>query len=188
MALSNDPLQTAFLAAVLQNPHIPIILAGAQTLGLPHWYLAAGCLSQTVWNLQVGRAPDADIHDYDLVYFDPDLSWEAEDHFIRAGKALFGELPVEIRNQARVHVWYPERFGCVIPPFVSPEAAIANWPAICTCTALTEGPEGLRVYAPYGLDDLMQGIIRPNPTQPELAVYQTKAQRWQRVWPHLQVL
>jgi hypothetical protein len=183
-----DALQATFCAMVLQNPLIPEILAAAQTLGLPRWYLAAGCLSQTVWNIQAGRAPDANIHDYDLVYFDPDLSWEAEDRFIQAGAARFGDLPVEIRNQARVHLWYPERFGQVIPPFLSPEAAIARWPATCTCTAVTVGPTGLQVYAPYGLDDLMQGVVRPNPTQPENPVYRVKALRWQAIWPHLRVI
>ena len=42
-----------------------------------------GCLVQTVWNVLTGRAVDYGINDYDVFYFDPDTSWEAEDAVIR---------------------------------------------------------------------------------------------------------
>ena len=40
-------------------------------------------LVQTVWNVLTGRAIDHGIADYDVFYFDPDTSWEAEDAVIR---------------------------------------------------------------------------------------------------------
>ncbi|KAL2704568.1 hypothetical protein AAEP93_005639 [Penicillium crustosum] len=58
--------------------------------------------------LITGKHPKAGISDYDLVYFDSsDLSWEAEDSVIRTGHRIFKDLkaPVQIRNQARVHLW-----------------------------------------------------------------------------------
>jgi hypothetical protein len=54
------------------------------------------------------------ITDYDVFYFDAnDLSWEAEDAVIQTAREMDGDLPdrVEIRNQARVHLWYPLEFG-----------------------------------------------------------------------------
>jgi len=33
-------------------------------------------VAQTIWNLAHGKAPSADILDYDLVYYDRDLSEE----------------------------------------------------------------------------------------------------------------
>jgi hypothetical protein len=57
----------------------------AAALDLPGWYLVAGCLYQTVWNVATGQPPEAGILDYDLAYFDDsDRSWEAEDTVIQA--------------------------------------------------------------------------------------------------------
>jgi hypothetical protein len=41
-----DPTEADFLAAVLRNPKVVEVLAGAERLDLPDWYLAAGCLSR----------------------------------------------------------------------------------------------------------------------------------------------
>lgn len=46
--------------------------------------------------------------DYDLFYFDDsDISWAAKDLVISRGQELFADVAVdvEIRNQARVHLW-----------------------------------------------------------------------------------
>jgi hypothetical protein len=53
------------------------------------------------------------VKDYDVFYFDEDLSWEAEDAVIQHLGVLTNDLgvTVEIRNQARVHLWYKQRFG-----------------------------------------------------------------------------
>jgi uncharacterized protein len=50
------------------------VLARAARLDLPGWYLVAGCLYQTVWNVASGQPPEAGILDYDLAYFD---AWPA---------------------------------------------------------------------------------------------------------------
>jgi hypothetical protein len=109
-----DEQMTCVRQALDQNPTLCEVLAGAAAMNLPGWYLVAVCLYQTVWNVITGRPPEAGILDYDLVYFDgSDLSWEAEDAVIRAGNEVFAGLPApaEIRNQARVHLWYEEKFG-----------------------------------------------------------------------------
>lgn len=53
-----------------------------------------------------------------MFYHDPsDLSHEAEDRAIRAAQALYADLPVrvELRYQARVHLWFEGRFGVPCP-------------------------------------------------------------------------
>ena len=58
-------------------PVLPERLAG---LGLPECFLGAGCVAQTVWNAAHGKPPDADISDYDIVYFNAgDLTEEPSD-------------------------------------------------------------------------------------------------------------
>jgi uncharacterized protein len=73
-----DEQITQFRAALGRNPTLTEVLTRAAAMSLPEWYLVAGCLYQTVWNVVTGQPPEAGILDYDLVYFDAsDLSWEA---------------------------------------------------------------------------------------------------------------
>jgi uncharacterized protein len=181
-----------FRVALMRNQPLAEALAKAAAWDLPGWYLVAGCLYQTVWNVATGQPPDAGILDYDLAYFDgSDLSWEAEDEVIRAGQQIFAGLPapVQIRNQARVHLWYGEKFGVPCPPHASTEAAIDTYEATTACLGVRSRPGGRwRVYAPHGLSDVFNLVVRPNPVLAPRRVYQAKTARWQRQWPSLTVL
>ena len=187
-----DEQVAAFQTVLLRNQTLAEVLARAAALGLPGWYLVAGCLYQTVWNVVTGQPPEAGILDYDLAYFDAsDLSWQAEDAVIQAGRALFGDLPapVQIRNQARVHLWYERKFGVPCPPHESAEAAIDTFEATTACLGVRLGPGGRwRVYAPHGLGDVFNLVVRPNPVLAPGRVYQGKTARWHRQWPSLTVL
>ena len=168
------------------------MLSRAAALDLPGWYLVAGALCQTVWNVTTGQPPEAGILDYDLVYFDAsDLSWAAEDGVIKRGEEVFAGLPapVQIRNQARVHLWYEEKFGTPCPPHQSTEAAIDTYEATTACLGVRAEPGGRwRVYAPHGLSDVFNLVVRPNPVLAPPGVYQAKTERWRRQWPALTVL
>jgi hypothetical protein len=103
-----------FLDFVQRNSINAAILERAPALGVPDWWLTAGAVFQTVWNVLDGRSPGAGIADYDFFYYDAsDLSYKAEDVVIRRAAALFADLrvAVEVRNEARVHLWYESRFG-----------------------------------------------------------------------------
>ncbi len=186
------------LAALLaHNRTLQAILARAPELDLGPYYLVAGAIAQTVWNVQSGRPGDADIDDYDLVYFDDrHLGYEAEDQVIQRARALFADVApehgsgrVEVRNQARVHVWYAERFGYAIEAYRSVEHAIDSMPTTVTSVGVRRNGRGaLDVYAPFGLTDLFGSIVRPNKRQITRDIYERKLARWTRIWPHLQVI
>ncbi|MFI5772836.1 nucleotidyltransferase family protein [Streptomyces sp. NPDC051658] len=175
-----------------RNDMLTEVLSRAATLELPGWYVTAGCLFQTVWNVVTGRPPTNGIKDYDLFYFDSgDLSWEAEDTVIKTGRNVFAGLPteVEIRNEARVHLWYQDKFGVPCPPYDSTEAAIDSFAATTCCLGVRVEANGQwRVYAPHGLSDVFSLVVRPNPVLAPRAVYETKAARWREQWPELTVL
>jgi len=181
-----------FRAALRANATLMRVLDLAAGLGLPGWYLLAGCLYQTVWNVVTGQPPESGVLDYDLGYFDDaDLSWEAEDAVIREGRAVFAGVaaPVQIRNQARVHLWYEQKFGVPCPAHRSSEAAIDTFEAACACLGVRLEPAGSwRIYAPHGLSDVFNLVVRPNPVLAPRHVYQAKVARWQRQWPALTVL
>jgi uncharacterized protein len=181
-----------FRAALNRNRTLTEVLARAATMDLPGWYLVAGCLYQTVWNTVTGQPPEAGILDYDLAYFDAsDLSWDAEDAVIRAGREVFAGLPapVQIRNQARVHLWYLPKFGVPCPPHSCTEAAIDSFEATNACLGVRLQPDGRwRIYAPHGFADVFSLVARPNPVLAPRQVYDTKTARWRQQWPSLTVL
>ncbi len=187
-----DEQVARFQEALRRNRTLTEVLARAARLDLPGWYLVAGCLYQTVWNVVSGQPPEAGILDYDLAYFDgSDLSWAAEDAVIQAGHEVFGDLPapVQIRNQARVHLWYEQKFGIPCPPHESTEAAIDTFEATTACLGVCAGSDGRwRIYAPHGLADVFNLLVRPNPVLAPAAVYQVKTERWRQQWPTLTVL
>ncbi len=106
----------ARLVAILRAaPTLMRVLRTARRLALPDWMVFSGAAYQPVFNHLTGRPPEYGIRDYDLAYFDAaDLSYEAEDRVIRRVAAAFDEplrSRVEVRNQARVHLWFEAHFG-----------------------------------------------------------------------------
>ena len=195
MQISRLPIdeQIDALREVLSHNTVLIeVLTRAARLNLPGWYLTAGCVFQTVWNVVTGRPATDGILDHDLFYFDAsDLSWEAEDRIIQAGHAAFADIPakVEIRNEARVHLWYEQKFGVPCEPYSSTEAAIDSFAATTCCLGIHTEPDGRwRIYAPHGLSDVFNLVVRPNPVLAPRHVYETKTSRWRRQWPALTVL
>jgi hypothetical protein len=102
-----------FLVTALRNPVNDAIADELFRLALPDAWIVSGCLVQTAWNVLTGRAVDYGINDYDVFYFDPDTSWQAEDTVIRQlqGRLARPGVTIEARNQARVHLWYAQKHG-----------------------------------------------------------------------------
>jgi hypothetical protein len=172
----------------MTNPANAEILKRLPALGLNQCMLTAGCLFQAVWNHQAERPVAWGIKDYDVFYFDEDVSWEAENDVIQAAGALFHDLDVsiEIKNQARVHLWYGERFGGAYPPLKSAKEGIDRYLIAGTCI----GVEVLtgEVYAPYGLSDVEEGLLRINPVNLQRDLFEQKARSYQARWPWLKIL
>jgi uncharacterized protein len=167
------------------------VLTVAADVGLPNWYLGAGCVAQSVWNLRHGFDVPEGIKDYDLVYFDSqDLSAEAEDQ--RAAEVIRRladrDTVVDVKNEARVHLWYAERFGRHLDPYRSTEDAIGTWPTTASSVGIRRDEHGLVVCAPFGLSDLLGMVARPNKAIVTQAVYEEKVARWAARWPHLRVI
>jgi uncharacterized protein len=180
-----------FLAAALKNPANKAIARELFALALPDAWLVSGCLVQTVWNALTGHAAGYGISDYDVFYFDPDTSWEAEDAVIRKLNARLAGLGVtiETRNQARVHLWYAEKHGLPYPPLKSSTEGIDRFLTANTMVGIRRTADGYEVYAPNGLDDIACLIVRPNPG-PNFspANYAAKVARWKRLWPEVEVI
>jgi hypothetical protein len=104
---------------------------------------------------------------------------------------VFRDVPaeVEIRNEARVHLWYEKRFGVPCAPYTSTEQAIDSFPATTCCLGVRLEASGQwRSYAPHGFGDVFNLVVRPNPVQAPRRIYEAKAKRWLEHWPELTVL
>jgi hypothetical protein len=179
-----------FLALALRNPVNAAIADELFDLALHAW-IVSGCLVQSAWNVLTGRPVDYGISDYDVFYFDPDISWQAEDAVIRTLQSRLEHLGVtiEVRNQARVHLWYPEKHGLPYPALRSSTEGIDRFLTKNTQVGIRRTQAGHEVYAPNGFDDIAGLIVRPNPG-PNFSAgnYAAKAARWKRLWPELTVL
>lgn len=183
--------ENSFVRLVLQNPINSILMDRLSKLELNDAWLVAGGLFQTVWNLQSGRPPTEGIKDYDVFYFDgEDLSWDSENQDIERVNGALGDLGVnvELRNQARVHLWYGERFGLGYPPLRSSCDGIDRFVVDCTRVGIRvgRGTAG-ELYAPGGLEDLYGGVLRPNPLNLRPKLFIAKAESYRARWPWLKV-
>lgn len=175
---------------ILKSPLLAPILDRWDRIALPDGWLAAGAIAQTVWNHAFDLPPTHGISDIDIVYFDgDDLSQEAEATHAKRIEGLFADLPVriDVKNEARVHLWYEEKFGTPIRPYLSAEEAIATFPTTATAIGLRPSQGGLEICAPFGLEDLLAPIVRANKSQITRAIYERKVERWRALWPGLAI-
>ena len=184
MTLTVDTL----LNLAMANPINAEITARLPDLGVEQCLLTAGCLFQAVWNHQSNLPAAQGVKDYGVFSFDTDSSYEAEDAGIRRAEQLFQDLGVnvEVKNQARVHLWYGQRFGRPYPQLHSAKQGVDRYLVAGTCIGL-EIATG-EVYAPYGLADVEQGILRINPLHPEPELFARKARSYHVRWPWLRIV
>ena len=190
----NNDLQTQIerLGKIVRSNRIlDDILGKADTLGLENYYIGAGCVAQTVWNYQMNYEPANGISDIDFVYYDnSDLSPEAEKNIIERIEREFihCQIKLDIKNQARVHLWYRDHFGYDIKPHKSIEDAINTWPTTATAIGVKREDGIFKIYAPFGLNDLFGMIVRANKTQITEEIYMQKVNKWITKWPALTII
>jgi hypothetical protein len=189
----NAPLSQKLIDIVRADPGLMHVLRTVRGLGLPDWRLVSGAVYQAVWNARTGRPAGYGIKDYDLAYFDgSDLSYEAEDGVIKRVAAAFDEpfrSQVEVRNQARVHLWFENRFGEPYEPLGSTDEALGRFvaPAFAVGVRL-EADDAITVAAPFGLEDVFAMLVRPNPNRPLAKGWARTVENARGRWPELTVV
>lgn len=185
-------LERRLAEMVRASPTLIQVLAIARDLDLPQWRIVSGAVYQTVWNALTGRPADYGIKDYDLFYFDAaDLSYEAEDVVIRRAAAAYPPAlspRVEVRNQARVHLWFEGHFGEAYAPLTSADEAIGRFvsPAFAVGVRLARGGD-LEIVAPFGLEDVFAMRLRPNPHRPLAAGWAKATASALARWPEVTI-
>lgn len=186
-------LEARLVAIVRADADLMHVLRTVRDLHLPDWRLVSGAVYQAVWNAITGRPAGYGIKDYDLAYFDAsDVSYEAEDLIIRRVAAAF-DAPfrdqAEVRNQARVHLWFQNRFGEPYEPLGSTDEALSRFvaPAFAVGVRL-ERDDAISIAAPFGLEDVFSMTIRPNPNRPKAKGWTRTVENARGRWPELTVV
>jgi hypothetical protein len=182
-------LQERLIAVVRARPEIMAALRAVRGLRLPDWAVGAGLIRNAVWDYLHGYDEPIPTADIDVLYFDPsDLTSATEqDAERRLGRAL-PSARWDVKNQARVHLWYPAKFGRRIQPLRSVEDGLASWAETATAVAVRlEDDDRLTVLAPFGLGDLFGLVLRPVATWASRATAESRARnkRWLERWPLL---
>lgn len=192
--LARAPLaaQAAALADFIAgHPHLGPLLQRLSDLGLPDAWLVSGAIYQNLWNAVTGRPPGYGVKDHDLIYFDAaDLSYAAEDRQIRRAEAAARDLGLvlELRNQARVHLWFEDRFGFPVPPLRNALESLERYASTTHAVAARLDARGqVEIAAPYGLRDLFAMHLRPNRLLPNGGAHDAKSRRFLQHWPELTV-
>lgn len=188
--LSIDQQVEVLKDILMQNEKLRKVLITLSHSKLKNYYVAAGCINQTVFNYYHDYPLDYGIEDFDIVYFDHDVSYEKEDSIIQYIQSLLPDLDIsfDIKNEARVHLWYEEKYGMPIQPYTNLEDAISCWGTSVTCIGVRLEEDQLIVCAPYGFHDLFRMIIRPIKKQFTKESYQLKTAKWKKKWPLLTIM
>ena len=178
------------LRAILRaDPIVWRALLEARAFDLPDWWIVSGAIYNTVWNHLSDLPAGTGIRDIDLFYFDPDTSWEAEDRFIQLGNKHFStKPPIEIRNQARVHLWYRDHFGHPMPPFRDCRDGIRNFASQTHAVGVKLRPDdSIEICAPYGLEAIFEMRMVPNTLHLNRATHEAKSLRAKEIWTGLSI-
>src|ERR1700730_17254926 len=186
---SESELRKRLTAILRTTPPLMRVLSVARHLNLPDWLVFTGAVYQPVLNHLTGRPLDYGIKDYDLGYFDAsDLSYDAEDAVIRRVKANFDEplrSMVEVRNQARVHLWFEAKFGESYTPLSCTAEALERFASATFAVGVRlESDDRLHIVAPFGLANLFALRLRPNPRRKTVGFARTAADVRRR-WPEV---
>ncbi|MDI4634992.1 nucleotidyltransferase family protein [Pelomonas sp. V22] len=178
-------------ALALQSPWLMEGLRAARSLGLSSWCIGAGAVRNLVWDSLHGRSGRPELADVDLVYFDAhSMQAGSEQALQQRLQAVCPELPWEVCNQARVHLWFEAHFGHAVAPLQSLEESVACWPEYATAVGLwLDERDEIQVIAPHGLDDLFGCVVRRNPQRVSSETYRQRLaqKRYAERWPQVRV-
>ena len=87
------------LNAFGENPDMMAILETIRNLGLKDSWLAAGSVRNFIWNLLSDKSPFDCETDIDVIFFDPDISYEETLSLEKKLREDFPQYQWELKNQ-----------------------------------------------------------------------------------------
>ena len=175
------------LKAFREDSDMMTILTIIRDLDLKDSWLAAGSVRNFIWNLLSDRPAFDRETDVDVIFFDPDVSYEETLAIENKLRADFPQYQWELKNQVYMHQHSPHT-----APYTSSCDAMSKYPERCTVVGLRLNEESdFELYAPYSLEDILNFQVRPTPyfleNDDRMELYQIRLSKknWQEKWENL---
>lgn len=157
-----------------------------EKLNLPDWWIGAGFIRNKIWDELFDKSERTPPDDVDVIFFDPaDQSEECEKQLEKELSEQMPDVTWSVTNQIRMAKINGDA------PYRSSEDALAAWPETATAVGVHLKNGQLELLAPHGIDDLVNGIVRPTPIFVEKKEAYSKRQakkNWRAKWPGLQFM
>ena len=151
-------MKDKIIAIIRQSPEIEETLSTCTEYGLPNYLLAGGAITQCIWNFLLNLPLLEKVKDFDVIYFCKEEKHQEERHEITINKRVTHNIPIDIKNQAFVHEWYPDKFGNKIAPYKNVVEALLSWiPAFAI--GIRKEEKEYKVFAPFGLQDTLDMYV-----------------------------
>ena len=177
------------LEAFRENPDLMKILTIIRNLGLKDSWLAAGSVRNFIWNLLSDKPSFDRETDVDVIFFDPDVSYEETLVIENKLREDFPQYQWELKNQVYMHQHSPHT-----APYRNSCDAMSKYPERCTAVGLRlQADATLELFAPYGLEDILNFQVCPTPhfleNEDRMKLYQKRLSKknWREKWKNLTV-
>ncbi|MBF7095010.1 nucleotidyltransferase family protein [Streptococcus sp. HF-1907] len=170
------------------NQDIMTILQIIADLELRDCWLAAGLLRNMVWNHLSGREDFDEETDVDVVFYDPQVTYEETLAIEQNLRAAYPHYKWEVKNEVYMNIHTPgaDRYASACD-------AIARFPERCTAIGARLHDGDVELFLPYGAEDIVNFEVRPTPSfagnEERMAVYRARMAKknWADKWPKLVV-
>ncbi len=151
------------LQAILAESAVGKVLPAIQKLNLPDWWLAGGAIRNTIWRSLYPGDCQLTIKDFDIAFYDADGDREQERAAKEALGSEFPEAIFDVKNQASFATWREGR-----RTYASTLDGIADWQHTATAVGVRIDQNDRWCFiAPFGFNDLLNGIVRLGPAHME---------------------
>src|SRR5690606_20653304 len=174
-------------ALVHSSDQLMAALRAVHSLRLSSWCIGAGVIRSLVWDALHEYQQPSVVPDIDVAYFDAKAQGDEHVTLQESLSLLMPSLNWEVTNQAKVHEWFAKALGQQVAPVSSLEEGLATWREYATCVGVFMDSGGLKIIAPYGLDDLFELRVRHNPCRASVATFMHRVQSKELIkrWPRL---
>ena len=170
---------------------INTILKKSQKLGLVDYCIGDATIAEVVWNYLSNNDLMYGIDIIDFKYFDKfDMTSKGEKQINKLINDEFKTLGLKFNvvNEAKEDLRYKNEFGVDASKFNSLKDTINYCPTVATSIGVRMDNDDITVYAPYGLDDLFNKVVRANKNLIDKDEYYNSVNEWLKTWNDLVIL
>jgi hypothetical protein len=173
----SEPLEEEVRTSIAVDPRKLAALRLVRDLELPEGAIAGDLVRCAVFDRRHEHPEPTQLRSVDVVYFDPERTEAAVDE----------SLTLELVAQASRRPWRVRNLARERPEAAGLAEALDVFDATAAAVAVRLGPrEVIEVVAPFGLSDLVAGVVRPvaSARAPHLR-RRVADERWTKRYPQL---